>query len=132
MEDLEPLALHLLGLQNREQGKHLEGFEAKALEKLQSYQWMGNVRELRNVIENAVIHAEGKRLTADDLVLRRRSKEPDFGTLLDQPFREARLEFDRYYFNRLLEREKVKTRAADLAGIDRSVLDDHLKKLEGK
>lgn len=47
-------------------GKSIEGIEPAALEKLVEYRWPGNIRELRNVIERAVILAK-QRITVDDL-----------------------------------------------------------------
>jgi two-component system, NtrC family, response regulator AtoC len=50
--------------------KRVEGITPAALGLLQSYEFPGNVRELRNIIERAVILAQGHEITPEDLVLR--------------------------------------------------------------
>jgi two-component system NtrC family response regulator len=44
--------------------KHIKGFTAEFLEKLEAYNWPGNIRELKNVIERAVILCDGDELDA--------------------------------------------------------------------
>ena len=46
-------------------GKRIAGIGTKTLDLLQSYPWPGNIRELQNVIERAVIVSEGERLSVD-------------------------------------------------------------------
>jgi two-component system response regulator HydG len=64
-EDIEPLAFHFLKQFASRMSKGLRGFEPEALELLRSYHWPGNIRELENVIERAVILAQGTLLTPD-------------------------------------------------------------------
>ncbi len=59
--------LHKIG-QKKEQKKNLR-FDSAAKEKLLAYGWPGNVRELDNVIQRAVILAQGQWITAEDLFL---------------------------------------------------------------
>ena len=40
-------------------GKQIDGITAESLAELQQYSWPGNIRELRNVIERAIILAKG-------------------------------------------------------------------------
>jgi len=68
-EDILPMAMHFLSEFNREFGRHTEGFEKDALKFLQEHAWRGNVRELRNVIERAMLFSNAKTLSRDDLVL---------------------------------------------------------------
>jgi transcriptional regulator with PAS, ATPase and Fis domain len=49
-------------------GRRVDGFTAEALEALRAYSWPGNLRELRNVIESAVVLGEGPLITANDLL----------------------------------------------------------------
>lgn len=58
-EDILPLALDMMGHFNRELKKGFVGFTPAAAELLQSYSWPGNIRELRNVIERAMILSHG-------------------------------------------------------------------------
>ena len=48
--------------------KPLHDFDAKAIEKLKSYHFPGNVRELQYSIERAVIMSEGDEIRADDII----------------------------------------------------------------
>jgi len=66
-DDVYELAMHFLNQYCQRSGKHLTGIDEEALELLKAYDWPGNVRELENVIERAVVLAEGPTVTADDL-----------------------------------------------------------------
>jgi Nif-specific regulatory protein len=67
-DDIPELARFFLLRYAREAGKsHIQDFSADALSRLVSYPWPGNVRELENVIERAVILANGEILGAEDL-----------------------------------------------------------------
>ncbi len=127
-EDIEAITLHILKEQNRRKGKEFLGVEEEGFAILRAHSWPGNVRELRNVIENAVVFAEGAKLRAGDLRLQGRNRKPEFGNILDQPWKAAKDEFARYYFERLMRRANGnKSLAARLAEVNRSSIDDHLE-----
>ncbi len=67
VEDIPVLADHFLKRYVEETGKHLEGFTQRALGILASYRWPGNIRELRNVVERAVVIARGRMIGAEEL-----------------------------------------------------------------
>jgi two-component system response regulator AtoC len=54
-EDIIPLAEHFINLFNREFGKQVRGISRMAEKILMEYDWPGNIRELKNVIERSVI-----------------------------------------------------------------------------
>ena len=56
LEDIQPLAMHLLRKDNEEYGRNVEGIDPQTMQVLLSYRWPGNVRELENVIGRAMIH----------------------------------------------------------------------------
>jgi len=56
LEDIKPLAMHLLRKYNLEYGRNVEEIDEQALQLLLSYHWPGNVRELENVLGRAMIH----------------------------------------------------------------------------
>ncbi|GAG39047.1 unnamed protein product, partial [marine sediment metagenome] len=64
-EDIPELVGHFLSYYSEENDRYVAHIEAKALEALQDYHWPGNVRELQNVIERAVVMANGDELTCD-------------------------------------------------------------------
>jgi transcriptional regulator with PAS, ATPase and Fis domain len=67
LEDLELVVVHFIEEINREQSKDVEGPDNEALALLKAHTWPGNVREFRNVIEQAVVMREHGRLTPRDL-----------------------------------------------------------------
>ncbi|RLC92921.1 MAG: hypothetical protein DRI77_12390 [Chloroflexi bacterium] len=66
-DDIVPLALHFAREFARSYGKEIKGISRDAMTVLKSHPWRGNVRELRNVIEVAVIRADSTVLTTDCL-----------------------------------------------------------------
>jgi DNA-binding NtrC family response regulator len=65
MEDIPPLAKHFIDLSVRELRSPKPRLTRAGITKLQSYDWPGNIRELRNVIDRAVILARGGALDFD-------------------------------------------------------------------
>jgi|TARA_B110000211_G_C14079231_1_gene553676 two-component system nitrogen regulation response regulator NtrX len=55
LDDIPILTDHFIDLLIKEQGLETKSFSTEALQKLQNYQWTGNVRELRNVVERLMI-----------------------------------------------------------------------------
>jgi DNA-binding NtrC family response regulator len=66
-DDLLLLTAHFLREFGRPYGKDIRCISGRALRMLQEHRWLGNVRELRNVIERAVLVADGDVLRADHL-----------------------------------------------------------------
>lgn len=66
-EDIPLLVDHLIKKHNPELNKHFNGADDDVVRTLMSLPWKGNVRELDNVIEHAMILADGERLTIKDL-----------------------------------------------------------------
>ncbi|MEX1228637.1 MAG: sigma-54 dependent transcriptional regulator [Planctomycetaceae bacterium] len=67
ISDIPLLIEHYLETFNTQNGKHIEGFDAEAMDCLRRYSWPGNVRELVNVVERAVVLSKSNVLTAADL-----------------------------------------------------------------
>jgi two-component system, NtrC family, response regulator len=65
IEDIEPLTAYFLSIFSLKMKKKVTGFDKNFIEKLKNYNWRGNVRELRNVIEMCVILTEKEILTID-------------------------------------------------------------------
>lgn len=65
--DILLLAEEFLRRFAEQHGKELDGFSEDALEYLQTYRWPGNVRQLKNAVERAIILSKDDRITARDL-----------------------------------------------------------------
>ncbi|MBE9528935.1 MAG: sigma-54-dependent Fis family transcriptional regulator [Proteobacteria bacterium] len=66
--DVEFLANHFTTLYARKYAKHLEGISPSAMESLKTREWRGNIRELENCIERAVLLSTGKLLVPEYLL----------------------------------------------------------------
>jgi DNA-binding NtrC family response regulator len=66
-EDLVVLAQHTLADLGASAGRRVDGFTEAALEVIRRYPWPGNARELRNVIEHALVLGDGPRIGVEDL-----------------------------------------------------------------
>src|SRR3954466_2150361 len=66
-DDTLLLARHFIERSNARLGKHVESIEADTEAHLVSYPWPGNIRELENVIERAVLFSDGSELKVSDL-----------------------------------------------------------------
>ena len=68
-KDIQPLAGHFLGIFSKEMNKDIKGFTKEALKILLNHHWKGNVRELENCIERAVILCSKELIMPEDLGL---------------------------------------------------------------
>ena len=66
-EDIHLLVFHFLELYKQKTNRFVSGIAKDALRALINYEWNGNVRELENAIERAVIIASGRQIELDDL-----------------------------------------------------------------
>jgi len=125
LEDIPVLADHFLKRICQETGKSLEGFTQRALNLLAAYNWPGNIRELRNVVERAVVIAKGRMIGAEELTFL--NPRSDAGPIGAKTLRE--LEIDQ--IKAALEscnRNIVK--ASRRLGIDRSTLMRKMKRYQ--
>jgi len=66
-EDIPLLAMHFLNMYAKENKKNIEGFTNSARSALYNYEWPGNIRELSNCIESAVVMCRGNLIDLNDL-----------------------------------------------------------------
>jgi DNA-binding NtrC family response regulator len=74
-EDITLLVAHFLRKYSEQNGKDVTGIQQQALQCLQAYDWLGNVRELENVIERAVVLAKGATIGIPELPDHLKEKE---------------------------------------------------------
>jgi DNA-binding NtrC family response regulator len=67
--DILPIAYHFLKQCNQVMNKNITGFDDNAVSRLIEYNWPGNVRQLRNVVERAAILCEADQITLKELPL---------------------------------------------------------------
>ncbi|MEZ4294744.1 MAG: sigma-54 dependent transcriptional regulator [Polyangiaceae bacterium] len=78
--DISLLVSYFIQKFNARLKKSLEGVEPDAMERLTGYAWPGNIRELENVIERAVLFADGQRIRLEDLAVELRDGAVSFDT----------------------------------------------------
>ena len=123
--DIRLLANALLHKYTAETKRNISGFTPQALLGLENHSWPGNVRELENRIKRAVIMAEGRRITLDDLELTSTYAKYGGGKL-----KEAREALEKDLISRVLNSKKGNlTQAAAELGISRSTLYELMQKL---
>ncbi|HLC41093.1 MAG TPA: sigma-54 dependent transcriptional regulator [Methylomirabilota bacterium] len=119
-EDIPLLATHFLQKFGKALGKEMKGVSAEALQILENYHWPGNIRELENATERAIVLGTGDVLTAEALPEAVRRQRPPKGIDVDLPEEgldlEANLDqIERALLLKALERTGgVQTRAAEL------------------
>jgi two-component system NtrC family response regulator len=117
------LAKHFLNIFSREMNPQVKGLAPAALAAIDRWPWPGNVRELENRMKRAVIMADGKMITAEDLDLE--TEEEDS---LPVNLKSAREQADRRAIRQALARsENNISNTAKLLGISRPTLYDLMK-----
>ena len=112
--------------------RQLEGFSDEATAALCSYAWPGNLRELRNAIERAVIMARGNKITLADLPAELRQASPGVTGDNGSPQAGARIsleQLEELHIRRVLDSTKSLTEAAEVLGIDQATLYRKRKKI---
>jgi transcriptional regulator with PAS, ATPase and Fis domain len=126
-EDIPLLVQHFLDKYTREMNKKVDGLTNGAMRALLNHTWRGNVRELENVIERAVIFAEGRPIGVEDLPFATTGITDDVG----EDLKEALRQFERQHILYSLRRHKYdKTETAQHLGIGVSSLYRKLEELD--
>lgn len=124
-KDIVPLAEKFLADCGNDLNKPLSGFSQAAIEKLQSYWWPGNLRELRLVMERAVLFSKGSRLEAGDIVLQCEKSAADMPLdfVTDKTLHGAINMFKKKYLSQILDESGWnKAEAARVLGIQRTYI----------
>ncbi len=137
-EDIPALVEHFMAHYAVDRRVPTPEIAADAMVALQSYDWPGNVRQLRNVVERTIILAPGDRIGRIDLDLLPAEVLGDQGdlgsggggTIMGAPLREARETFEREYLRVQIRRFSGNiSRTASFIGMERSALHRKLKLL---
>jgi len=131
-EDLPVLMEHFLKKYNQENKRDVTAISKEAKELLMRYDYPGNVRELENIIERAVVLCRGDTMTTQDLPLNLRESKTEIALEEARKRRdlpETLEEVERYLITQALERSGgVQTKAAEELGISERVLRYKMKK----
>ena len=131
-EDIPLLVEHFLKKYNRENKKNVISLSKEARDLLVRYDYPGNVRELENIVERAVVLCRGDALTTQDLPLNLREGQAE--TVLERERGSQSLpgtleEIERQLIVKALQRSGgVQTKAAEELGISERVLRYKMKK----
>ncbi len=136
-EDIEDLADYFLRRHARTIRKHLDGFSQEVTELFKTYSWPGNIRQLSNTIERAVLLAEGSSVSDRYVVLggialppSRQRPEPAVSE--EEPEKEpsSLIDQEKQIIISALEKSLwIQKDAAETLGISRRVLNYKIKKL---
>jgi DNA-binding NtrC family response regulator len=80
-EDILPIAYHFLQHHSQTMNKEIRGIDERTVQRLTDYDWPGNVRQLRNALERAVILCDSDQIHLEDLPML--SESGDLATLMD-------------------------------------------------
>jgi two-component system NtrC family response regulator len=132
-EDLPVLIDHFIENFSKENSKHITGLTAEARDLLLKYDYPGNVRELENILERAVVIARDEYITINDLpfkndLLNEHGKKKISGSL-----RESMEELEKVLIAEAMEKNlNNQSKAADLLGMSERMLRYKLKKYDWK
>lgn len=126
IEDIEEMALFFIRFYSMKTNKQVTGMDPAFLARLKHYDWPGNTRELKNIIERTVILTDHEVLTADLLPYELLS--PSRSTIAEE-FEGSMEELEKIHIRKVLALAKGnKTKAADRLGIGIPTLYRKLKK----
>jgi len=129
-EDIPPLVDYLLAQHSRTLGKKVQGVTYDAMQILRSWRWKGNIRELDNSLQRALILGEGEMITPRDL-------PPDLVPVTSDPnlvddLNEAVRRFEKQHILRILQEVPDKKEAAKRMGLALSSLYRRINELDIK
>ena len=111
-EDIPGLIDFLIQRHRRDLKRPFKGVDNAALKLLMSQPWKGNVRELDNVIEHAMIVGENEWITIADLPRVLRDKDGDLAQIVGDDLREALRAYEKIHIESVLRRTANDKRAA--------------------
>lgn len=135
-EDIPVLANHFIKTFNKRLGKNIKGLTKDVLERFINSEWLGNVRELENIIESAMNFAEGEYIVSKDLqyynIFGQQSsviKAPSIEIPKETGLKNAVEEYEKSLIISALEKaEGNRAKAARMLSIPKQTLHGKLKK----
>ncbi len=128
INDIPMLAKHYLQKYNQKIGKHVHRISKKALTEMQRYAWPGNLQELENIMERAVIISKGSMLTLEPFL--ESNEIDDSHNLL------SLVEYEKRYIIKILEKTHWRVEgskgAAQILEMNHETLRSRMRKLNIK
>ena len=130
LEDIPLLTEHFNRKFSLAYAKKPKNFTAEAIEFLQNYAWLGNIRELKNTIERVVIMVGKQKITAGDLPKSNETQDAPASSFRFPSFKDATDAYQReFILHKLADFDGNISKAADAMGVDRSHLYRRMKNL---
>ncbi len=132
MEDLPLLSQYFLEKSCLEYSRPLVGFSSEVMEKMFDYAWPGNIRELENMVAQAVILATPPLVELKDMptLVEKLQKHPRKSRPWELTYANAKEEFERRYFRSILDQAKGNISAASrLCKLERKHFREKVRKL---
>ncbi|MDR1597077.1 MAG: sigma 54-interacting transcriptional regulator, partial [Treponema sp.] len=130
LEDIDILAAHFLDEFCKTYNKAINGFSPKAAGWLRNHYYEGNVRELRGMVERAVIICEGNMIRLSDLQSGRREEAEGFPAAAVEAFPDALYDLEKEHIRRVLaDNRGSMSKTASALGISRSTLWRKIQKI---
>jgi len=132
-EDLPALLDHFMEKFARENGRNIQGMTAEARDLLLKYDYPGNVRELVNIMERAVVIARDNYITVSDLPFKSDSFTESSGKRLSGSLRDSLEELEKHLIGEALTKaDDNQSKAAEILGMSERMLRYKLKKYDLK
>jgi DNA-binding NtrC family response regulator len=129
MSDVQSLLFEFLKIYNQRNNKTIKDFDPQAIEKLMAYSWPGNIRELKNSVERAVILCNEEYIQVKHLPTPIVQREPQTGKPESIGLGKPLHEIERDIIFRTLElTNNNKTKAAEMLGISLKTMHNKLNK----
>jgi two-component system response regulator PilR (NtrC family) len=134
-DDIPLLTKHFLDIYNKENNKEIIGLSEEVMEILENYDWPGNIRELENLIERAVVLAKTKVITKDILppVLtdsqHNQKNKPSLSNTLHTLKEQTQLHQKKWILEALKKTNGVQKKAAQMLGVKPTTLNEMIKRL---
>jgi DNA-binding NtrC family response regulator len=128
ISDIQPLATFFTDRFAKEYGKDIGGLHSTAVERLQGWGWPGNVSELRDIIENAVLLSQHHLIMEEDIRFNVSKKFIALESFLCREDFFSLEEIEKIYIQTVLRRMKNnKSKTAKILGISRNTLQSKLE-----
>ncbi len=132
-EDIPLLADHFLNKYRKELNKNVKGIDNEAMRSILNHDWKGEIRELENIIERAVIFCKGDMITIQELPSSFKPKMDEIDFSLSGSLDDSVRKFERDFIIRALENnDNNKEKTADALRVGLSTLYRKLKELDIK